>query len=113
MIYLASPYTHPQPHIMQSRYVQTVHAVANLIAQGIHIYSPIVHFHMVAMMRDLPKDFSFWMDLSYKMIDRADSVAVLKLEGWEQSIGILQETEYAVRKGLPVTYYEESIAWPA
>jgi len=113
MLYLASPYTSPHGHIMQGRYIAACHAAATIALEGKCVYSPIVHWHMVAVMHSLPRDFAFWDKQSFAMIDISAGVIVLQLEGWEQSIGVMKEIEYAQARGLPVTYMaEEEIQWP-
>lgn len=112
MIFLASPYTHQQSHVMQGRYIAACHAAATLANEGFIVYSPIVHWHMPAVLQNMPRDFSFWDTMSYAMLDKASECRVLKLEGWEQSFGVMREISHANLRGIPVTYMEEDdIKW--
>lgn len=113
MIYLASPYTHANASVRQHRYIQAIHAVATYAKRGENCYSPVVHFHMAALIHELPGDFHFWQEINYAMIDRCDSLVVLKINGWDTSFGVMKEIEYAVSLGKPVSYLEESDACPA
>ena len=96
MIYLASPYTHPDPRVMESRDEQTCIAVGSLIKQGLHAYSPIAHSRSVALLSDLPHDFGFWNAYDTDMISRCDEVWVLMLDGWEDSEGVKAEIKIAL-----------------
>ena len=56
-VYLASPYTHEDPEVMNRRYEQTAEWVANRLKEygGPVIYSPILHCHYMAVTYNLPK----------------------------------------------------------
>lgn len=112
MIYLASPYTskartsEERWATMTRRYDQVVQAAAAMLKAGYYVYSPIAHCHVMAMRHDMPKDFEFWRDWDIHMIDRADEVWVLKLEGWEMSYGMSEEIKHARATDKPVKYIE-------
>lgn len=95
MIYLASPYSHPDPTIRELRYLSAIKATAFLLRQKKWVYSPIVHNHPMALLEELPKEFGFWKDFDLHMIDCAEKLVVLRIEGWEQSVGVAAEVEYA------------------
>lgn len=112
MIYLASPYTDRTNFVMENRYRMALEAVAVLINRGKLVYSPIVHFHPVAVVYDLPRDIMFWEEASRKMIECCDEFCVLEIEGHEASIGILREREYAASLDKPMTrLYESENEW--
>lgn len=113
MIYLASPYTHKEERIRQTRYTAALRAVAHLLAEGKHVFSPIAHCHMVALAYELPGDFLFWQNFNEDMIDRCDELTVLQLEGWDTSYGVAKEIEYAEAIGRPVNYLLEETIWRA
>lgn len=114
MIYLASPYTDRSNTVMENRYRMALEAAAELTQAGHCIYSPIAHFHPMACIYDMPRDIEFWDDHSRTMILRADKMFVLQLEGWESSIGVMREMEYAKGYDLPITMlsWEDRSAWP-
>lgn len=94
MIYLASPYTHPDPAVMQRRFEDARAATAALLSRGEIVYSPIVHGHAIAIAHDLPKDWGFWQRHCFAMLERADNLYVLMLDGWEQSRGVRAELDW-------------------
>lgn len=106
MIYVASPYTHGNPDIVQQRFEQVESITAELLRQKLHVFSPIVHGHVIADKYDMPSDFAFWRDYCIGMLQSAAALHVIKLHGWEQSTGVRAEIEEAERLGLPVTYID-------
>jgi len=102
-IYLAVPYSHSDSKIRESRFIASCIAAGHLINQGHFVYSPITHCHPIAVRCDLPKDFDFWRDYDLSMIDWADEICILPLDGWEESKGIRGEKEYASKQGKRVT----------
>lgn len=94
MIYLASPYTGTKEE-MQQRYETVLHVTATFIANKHWVYSPIVHCHEMAVRYSLPRDHTFWYEYDKNTIERADSVYVLQLPGWETSNGVRGEIKLA------------------
>jgi hypothetical protein len=60
--------------------------------------------HQVAFFHELPTDFVFWRSYNEHMLQRSTAVHVLKLEGWEDSVGIKNEIDFATGLCIPVTY---------
>ena len=63
LIYLASPYTDSNEAIMARRYKQVALATAYWLRKDQYIISPILNFHPVAELTDLPRDHAFWRRL--------------------------------------------------
>ena len=110
MIYLASPYSHPDPAVVEARYRAVLLAVGRMTARGHHVYSPIVHYHEVAKLMDLPTSAEFWAKINHATIDLCEYVLVLRTGGWIRSDGVLDEISYAKKKGIQVSYMK---AWGA
>lgn len=89
---------------MESRYRENAKVVSELLNAGRFVYSPIVHCHPVAISYGLPRDFQFWKDYNYHMLVRSDELLVLCLPGWQESVGVTQEIEWAKAFGLPIAY---------
>lgn len=109
MIYLASPYAHPDPAVMQQRYEAVSECAAVLMQDGKCIYSPITHNHPIAIKYSLPRDWNFWRKIDYGMLRHASAVYVLKLEGWELSVGVLAEVNEAHLLNIPVIYLNPEV----
>lgn len=105
MIYLASPYTHPDPAIQEERFRAVCAYAATMMRQGLRVFSPIAHTHHIALC-GLPGGWEFWEAYDRDMIARCDEVAVLCLPGWEESTGVRAEIAIAAELGLPVRYLD-------
>ena len=104
MIYLASPYSHPEQKIMQRRYHQVMRATSILLKGGVYVYSPIVHCHVMANMHNLPTDFEFWKGYNEHMIGCSESLYVFCLDGWDFSKGVAGEMAFAKERELPIVF---------
>jgi hypothetical protein len=109
MIYLAAPYTFngTSEHDVVLARVQAIDEFAASVFQmGHYVFSPISHTHPIKVASDgkLPGGFAFWANYDYRMIDFCDELWVLKLDGWEKSVGVRAEIEYAERNRKPVVY---------
>ncbi len=106
MIYLASPYSHPDEAVRHQRYKATCLATGKLLTQGHKVFSPIVHSHPIAMLADLPLGWDFWWEYDLAILEHADEIWVLMLDGWDTSRGVKAEVEYMTERGRPVRYIE-------
>lgn len=106
MIYLASPYSHPDPAVKSNRFRTACIATANLLQRGHQVLSPIAHSHPIAVFGKLDGGFLAWRDYDFKLIDMCGIVWVLMLPGWRESRGVKAEVVYALSKGYPVKYLD-------
>jgi hypothetical protein len=68
----------------------------------VHVYSPIVHYHEMALKFSLQTDFEYWRGVNFDMLRRADGLYVLGIEGVETSKGVQAEIKFAIQCGLPI-----------
>ena len=106
MIYLASPYSHPDPAVREQRFRAACRVVAALLRAGHVVFSPIVHCH-VLVEHGLPTDWAFWRHVDREHLKRCDEVVVLMLDGWNRSVGVRVEIRIAQELGKPVGYLAE------
>lgn len=104
--YLASPYTHPDPVVRNNRFRTVCIVAAQLMGKGEFIYSPIAASHPIAEAGGLPKTWDYWAEYDREMISHCGKLIVLKLNGWEESVGIAAEIEIANGFGIPVEYMD-------
>jgi hypothetical protein len=104
-IYLASPYSHPNPQVMHARYLAVAAECAKLLKAQDWTYSPIVHCHELARMHGLPTDFEYWKRYNRAMLSSASAFYILTIPGWEQSRGVTAERAMAECAGLKTTLY--------
>jgi nucleoside 2-deoxyribosyltransferase len=103
MIYLASPYSHPDATVRDARFQAVCRAAAALIRAGQHVFSPIAHSHAIATY-GLPTDWAYWESAARAHLETSDEVVVLTLDGWRESIGVAAEIAIAAELGKPVRY---------
>ena len=104
MLYLASPYSHPDPTARQWRFEAACKATAAMLRAGFNTYSPIAHSHVVAAHGLDGMDHAFWMHVDQPYVDWCAAVVVLMLPGWRESKGVAAEIEIARKAGKPITY---------
>lgn len=100
-IYLASPYSHPDPRVRRERYFAAQDCVTWMLARKIWVYSPIVHCHFMAIDHELPKDATFWREYNRVMLKSAVALWILQISGWMDSEGVYDEVESAEEFNLP------------
>jgi hypothetical protein len=105
MIYLASPYSHPDPAVREQRFRAACRAVAELLLAGEHVFSPIVHSHPLVDYA-LPLTWAFWAGIDRAFLERSDELVVLMLDGWAHSVGVREELRIARELGKPVRFLE-------
>jgi len=108
MIYLASPYTHPDPAVREARFRAACRQAAEMVRCGIVVFSPIVHTHPLAS-HGLPQDWAFWREYDRAFLEMCSEVWVLTLDGWRESQGVQAEIELARELGKPVVLIEPEV----
>jgi hypothetical protein len=108
MIYLASPYSHPDPLVRQARFDAACRATAQLVLGSCNVFSPIIHSHPLVRF-GLPTDWAFWQRFDTEHIRRCDEVLVLQIDGWQASAGVRAEIELAAALGNRVAYLEAGV----
>lgn len=95
-IYLASPYTHESEVEMERRYELACQACAEYFKVGKVVYSPIAHWHPIAVRFDLPLKLAAWMKQNKALIQQCLEIHVLCIEGWKESKGVRWEMDVAM-----------------
>ncbi len=109
IIYLASPYSHPDPAMRELRYKQACEVAALLMRDGHLVYSPIAHSHPLTAF-GLPANWEFWRPLDEAMLAKCQALVVARLSDWEQSRGVRAELAQARELGLKIGFVER-LAW--
>ena len=104
MWYIASPYSHPDPEVMEQRFDKICRITGDLMSQGVICFSPIAHTPPIAVRCELPRGWDFWQKFDREMIRAADKVLVVCLDGWKESKGITAEIEIAKEFRIPVQF---------
>lgn len=103
LIYLAAPYSSPDPAVEDER-CRIVSDVAGIliVRTGCEVFSPITHSHPLnrmaqryAEVKGMPwqPSYDFWLRFDFRVLDIADYLSILRLDGWRESVGIKRELE--------------------
>jgi len=103
MIYLASPYSHPDEAIRRQRFVSACLAAGNLMDNGHVVFCPIAHSHPIAVEIG-ERDHAFWMAQDLPFLALSSRLFVLQLDGWEKSKGVAEEMAFAKERGIPIEF---------
>lgn len=106
MIYIASPYSHPNPEVRHQRYKAVHNYAAWLMQQGNVCFSPIVYGHEFARIGKAQTDHLWWKEFNEHMLRNSKLMHVLQLPLWGSSKGIQHEIDFAESQGIPFFYVE-------
>lgn len=106
LIYLASPYSHPDAAVREARYQAVIEYAAKAARVGQCVISPIAHWHPIAVAHSLPTPAADWEYINTQLIRHCAAVWVLKLDGWAESVGVEAEIALAYRLFVPVLYVD-------
>jgi len=108
------------PYSTKNNYLQDFRAkVADIIStdlvvkQGRAIYSPISSWHYIACKYNMPTNYEFWEKLNLSFLKQCKKLLIVTLPGWETSIGLRGEIEFAEEHGIeiekidPQPYFEK------
>ncbi len=95
LVYIMSPYTDPLYFIMKQRYkiVKNYESLLTYLFPNALLYSPIAHFHPIALAYNLPCDIDYWRIKNACMIHRCQLGIVLREPGWTESEGMKWERD--------------------
>jgi len=103
--YLANPFTDKNDDVMNERLKKSIDASITLLKNDIFSFSPIAYNG--AWSRDsyqLPVEWAFWEVYDKTFLDHMNGLLVLQLEGWQNSVGVQAEIEYALNQNMPIIY---------
>lgn len=101
VVYIASPYSHPDPAVRAARHQAAVEALLTAVRIGVSAYVPIA-----ATGNTTADDITHeqWMRFDLPLLARCDALIVLLLDGWQESAGVQMELRAAERVGIPIYY---------
>lgn len=106
IIYLASPYSHPDAEVRERNYNKISEITAKMISEGNVVLSPISYGHNLLNFCEMPSDWDFWYNFCVTFLLKCDELMVVKMEGWDISKGVLEEIEIAKNNNIKITFYE-------
>ncbi|HEY1066543.1 MAG TPA: DUF1937 family protein, partial [Pirellulales bacterium] len=110
LVYLASPYSHPSQDVRQQRFERVSQIAAQILLDDYVLpFSPIAHSHPIAvygqMLEAMTNAWAAWQELDIAFIDRCDAIVVVQLDGWDKSVGVAAEIDYARSRSMAVIYF--------
>lgn len=107
LIYLASPFTDPDPKVMLERAREVCKIAGRIIfKQEVNVFCPIAHTYSICISNDrplmLPGGFEYWEDFDLRMLRTCDEMWIATMPGWTQSKGIRAEHDDAWKRRQPV-----------
>lgn len=106
LVYLAVPYSHPDPAVRKQRFEAANRAAGKLMKEGHHVFSPISHTHPIAEACDLPLGWDYWQAFDRAYLTHCHKIVVLKIPGWQESKRVAGELAIAKELGLIIEYME-------
>ena len=100
-MYLAQPYSHPELAVRVERFIEARKFLVWAFQERFPVFSPIVHWHQIAIQYELPYDAKAYQAQNTGMLTKASTIGILTIPGWRESIGLRQELESAAFQGLP------------
>jgi len=109
LIYLACPYSDPDPKIRIQRFNAVNKVAGELMRDKEVVFSPISQvpfMHPIPQEKNLPKNFEYWENMRKIYLNYSYKIIVITLDGWEKSIGVQAEIKIAHEMGIPVEYMD-------
>ena len=106
-IYLAAPYSSPDPAERERRVELVDRKAAELMMAGNLVFSPLSHSHPISKYCAVdPCDNGFWLLQDLWILEICDEFHILCLSGWEDSKGIRIELERANELKMKVVLHD-------
>lgn len=112
MIYIAMPYTKLTALQREYYFHLSCWLAAKMFNERKQVFIPNLFAHPIASKYNLPVEWEFWKDYDEKFLSICTELWVIQLKGWEESVGVNAEIEYAKAHGIIVKFVTpEEIGW--
>lgn len=107
LVYLATPYSHPDKSVKEQRYVEACKQAARLMEKGLLVFCPIAHSHPIETlgMPDI-KSGDWWLRQDFAILQHCDELIVYRMDGWDKSYGVGKEIAYARDNMVPISFLD-------
>lgn len=107
-VYVAAPLTHKDADVVATRLKNCAIACGilmrkhypvlcpNMLTEGINVHSS----------ERFPTHWEYWRDLDLSILRHAKMLLVVQLEGWDTSVGVTAEIQYAHLNDIPILYID-------
>ena len=103
--YLACPYAHADPQVKLFRHKLVNYYTQQYLLKGQLVYSPLTH-NIPLHPTDIEQTWDIWSTFDKAMLARCNTLIVLQTDGWQQSVGVTAEIEFAKTLYLPITFLQ-------
>lgn len=98
VVFVASPYSHPDREVRYERFTSAQRAVCIFSKHNVPCFVPIA----MTGLFDAPEvPYENWINQSFHMLHNSSALVVLTLPGWDQSRGVALERKEAERHNIP------------
>lgn len=104
LIYIGSPYSHPDDEIRHNNFKIVSEFAAQLCSEGYVAFSPITYGHTLLDFKEMSSSWEFWQTFCLSFLVHADELIVYQMPGWENSKGLSDEISFARDHGIKITY---------
>jgi hypothetical protein len=107
LTYLACPYSHPDPEMLNYRFNHVTRAAARLMVENpkLNVFSPITNSHPLHVV-GMRGDWETWKRIDTQYLRLCKAIIVLKLDGWTCSVGVTEEIKIAKKLGMRISYLD-------
>ncbi|SDZ12695.1 DUF1937 family protein [Pseudomonas sp. NFIX28] len=109
-IFLACPYSHPEPAVVSQRFEQCNQVAAQILEAGHAVFSQVSMSHPINLCfngKDSASIGKLWAPVDALYMAMMDELIVLDLPGWKDSGGIKREIEVFESSGRRVSLWSE------
>ena len=105
LVYLASPYSHKDNTVRESRFVEVTKIASEIIQRcpAVSVFGPITQSHSIA--EYFPASMNngdFWLPVDFTVLIRCDELWLAGMDGLEYSVGVAAEVKLARERGIPI-----------
>lgn len=107
-IFLACPYSHEDPAVVEERFVKSNQVAAAIVEAGHAVFSQVSMSHPIN--KSLTKTErsqigKMWGPVDAIFLDAMDELIIIDLPGWDLSSGIAREIEFYRSRGGNVSFW--------
>jgi hypothetical protein len=103
VVYLAAPYSSPDPLVVDARMNTFLDIDALLIEQGYVTVSPLSKHFILNRGRKIPGNWAYWENYSKRLLNVCNELLVMTcIPGWKESTGVRGEICHAIDLDMPI-----------
>lgn len=105
LVYVSCAFMESDVNIRKLRIDLASRFCAQKMREGVVVFCPLIHNYCI-LQHGLPVGWDYWEKFNKELLVRSNKLYVLKLEGWEKSLGVQAEISLARKLQIPIEYHE-------